>query len=52
MSNANAKFGTRSWLNALVMAYLVQGGTITKCNHPKRRGGRTWAFHATNGMVN
>jgi hypothetical protein len=44
MSNPNAKFASRSWLNALCLSYLLQGGTITKCNHPKRRGGKSYAI--------
>jgi hypothetical protein len=44
MSNPNAKFGTRSWLNAVVMAYLVNGGPITKCHPPKARGGKVYSI--------
>jgi hypothetical protein len=44
MSNPNVKFGTREWLNALVTIYLVQGGTITKCGHPKPRGGKSYSI--------
>jgi hypothetical protein len=44
MSNPNAKFASRAWLNAVVMSYLVNGGTITKCNHPKPRGGKSYSI--------
>jgi hypothetical protein len=44
MSNPNAKFGSRAWLNAVVMAYLVNGGTITKCRPPKSRGGKVYGI--------
>jgi hypothetical protein len=39
MSNANAKFASRAWLNAVIMSYLVNGGTITKLPQPRKRGG-------------
>jgi hypothetical protein len=44
MSNANAKFGTRSWLNSLVSAYLGNGGSIRYCNSPRPRGGRLYTI--------
>jgi hypothetical protein len=44
MSNPNAKFGSRAWLNAVVMAYLVNGGTITKLPQPRKRGGAVYAI--------
>jgi hypothetical protein len=44
MSNANAKFGTRAWLNAVIMSYLVQGGTITRLPAPRVRGGKVYAI--------
>jgi hypothetical protein len=44
MSNPNAKFGSRAWLNAVVMAYLVNGGTITKLPQPRPRGGHVYAI--------
>jgi hypothetical protein len=44
MSNPNAKFGSRAWLNAVVMAYLVNGGPITICKPPKPRGGKIYSI--------
>jgi hypothetical protein len=44
MSNPNAKFGTRVWLNAVVMAYIVNGGTITKLPQPRSRGGHVYSI--------
>jgi hypothetical protein len=42
MSNPNAKFGTRAWLNAAVMSYLVSGGTIHRFPAPRVRGGKVY----------
>jgi hypothetical protein len=44
MSNPNAKFGSRSWLNAVIMIYLVNGGKITIGQSPRPRGGRVYTI--------
>jgi hypothetical protein len=44
MSNPNAKFGTRAWLNAVVIAYILNGGAITKLPQPRKRGGHVYAI--------
>jgi hypothetical protein len=44
MSNPNAKYASRAWLNAATLNYLLLGGKIHRFPAPRVRGGKVYTI--------